>query len=127
MKETIYPSLEEVLYLHGLLLNKFGGTPGVLDRGLLESALARPKSGYYKSLSEQAAALFQSLALNHPFVDGNKRVAFALTAVFLRLNGFKLQVTPEDGLLFIEKSLIGERVSLSRIMDWIEARIEAVR
>jgi len=120
MKETLYPTLEEALYLHDVLLQRFGGAVGVLDKGLLESALARPRSGYYRSLSEQAAALMQSLAMNHPFVDGNKRVAFALTAVFLKINGLKLSVEAQEGVRFIEVTLITERASLATITDWIE-------
>jgi len=84
MEEILYPTLEEAVHLHGRLLERFGGRPGVRDLGLLESALARPRSGYYRSLSEQAAALLQSLVLNHCFVDGNKRMAFALAMTFLR-------------------------------------------
>lgn len=120
MKETVYPTLEEALYLHDLLIKRFGGAPGVLDKGLLESALARPRSGYYRSISEQAAALMQSLAMNHPFVDGNKRVAFALTAVFLRLNGLSLFVEAKAGVYFVEVELIKQRASLAHITDWIE-------
>jgi death-on-curing protein len=120
MKEALYPTLEEALYLHDVLIQRFGGKSGVLDKGLLESALARPRSGYYTSLSEQAAALMQSLAMNHPFVDGNKRVAFALTAVFLKINGLKLTVEAKEGVRFVEVTLITERASLSTITDWIE-------
>lgn len=123
MKETIYPTLQEALYLHDVLIQKFGGASGVIDKGLLESALARPRSGYYRSLSEQAAALMQSLAMNHPFVDGNKRVAFALTAVFLKLNGLSLSVAAKEGVRFVEVTLISERASLQIITDWIEAHV----
>ena len=121
MKETIYPTLEEALYLHDILLEKFGGATGVLDKGLLESALARPRSGYYRTLSEQAAALMQSLAMNHPFVDGNKRVAFAVTAVFLRMNGLSLKVDAKSGAHFVEITLIKERAPLDVITLWIES------
>jgi death-on-curing protein len=123
MKETFYPTLEEALYLHDILIQRFGGKSGVLDRGLLESALARPRSGYYRSLSEQAAALMQSLAMNHPFVDGNKPAAFALTVVFLRLNGLKLTVSAKEGVRFVEQTLIAEKASLAAITDWIEAHV----
>lgn len=123
MKDTIYPSLEEALYLHSLLIERFGGAPGVLDKGLLESALARPRSGYYNSLSEQAAALLQSLAMNHPFTDGNKRLAFALTAVFLKLNGYSLQVNAASGASFIEIDLIQKRSPLPDIRTWLEAHM----
>lgn len=120
MKETLYPTLEEALYLHDALIQRFGGAAGVLDKGLLESALARPRSGYYRALSEQAGALMQSLAMNPPFVDGNKRVAFALTAVFLKLNGLKLSVDAKEGVRFVEITLITERAPLAVITDWIE-------
>jgi death-on-curing protein len=123
MKETFYPTLEEALYLHEILIQRFGGKSGVLDHGLLESALARPRSGYYSSLSEQAAALMQSLAMNHLFVDGNKRMAFALTAVFLRINGLKLTVSAKEGVRFVEHDLIAEKASLAVITDWIEAHV----
>lgn len=123
MRETFYPTLEEALYLHELLIKRFGGKEGVLDKGLLASALARPRSGYYRSLSEQAAALLQSLTMNHPFVDGNKRVAFALTVVFLRLNGLTLRVSSNEGVSFIEGELIGKRVALDVVTAWIERHI----
>lgn len=124
MKETIYPSIDEALYLHGLLIKRFGGSAGILDKGLLESALARPKSGYYRSLSEQAAALLHSLALNHAFVDGNKRMAFALTAIFLRLNGYRLLVKTEEGRSFIERDVIQDRVGLDQIRNWLETHMQ---
>jgi death-on-curing protein len=120
MKETLYPTLEEALYLHDILIQRFGGAQGVLDKGSLESALARPRSGYYRSLSAQAAALMQSLAMNHPFVDGNKRVAFALTAIFLKLNGLSLKVDAKSGVYFVEVTLIKERAPLDVITSWIE-------
>ena len=60
--------------------------------GALESALFRPKTGYYKDLIEEAAALLESLAINHPFIEGNKRVAFAVTDTFLRMNGFHFTI-----------------------------------
>lgn len=73
--------------IHHDLIAQFGGHPGLRDMGALESALLRPQMGYYDGLIEEAAALMESLANNHPFVDGNKRVAVAVTDIFLRLNG----------------------------------------
>ena len=89
-------TLEEVLEIHATLLQEFGGPPGVRDLGLLESALFRPRTGYYVDLIEMAAALFESLLMNHPFVDGNKRVAFFAVDVFLRINGFHIAVDADD-------------------------------
>ena len=82
-----FPTIEEVLAIHDDLVAQFGGSPALRDMGALESAIMRPQMGYYGSLIEEAAALMESLAMNHPFVDGNKRVAFFVTAAFVRLNG----------------------------------------
>lgn len=71
-KSVYFLTTDEVLELHSILLKRFGGAEGVRDMGLLESALFRPQSGYYADLLEMSAALFESLANNHPFVDGNK-------------------------------------------------------
>ena len=92
MSPALYLTLEEVLALHAAVIARHGGAPGVRDRGLVESALARARSGYYDSLSEQAAALLQSFARNHAFVDGNKRLAWASSLVFLRMNGYRVRV-----------------------------------
>jgi death-on-curing protein len=81
--------------MHSLLIRQFGGSDGVRDVGLLEAALFRPQTGYYSDIIEEAAALLESLAVNHPFVDGNKRVAFAVTDVFLRINGYEINSTSQ--------------------------------
>ena len=78
------------------MLSTFGGPPGVRDLGLLESALYRPRTGYYSDLIEMAAAMFESLLMNHPFVDGNKRVAFFAADVFLRINQQKIVVDARE-------------------------------
>ena len=82
-----FPNIDEVVDIHDDLLVRFGGEPGLRDLGALESALMRPQIGYYDGIIEEAAALMESLAMNHPFVDGNKRVAFFVTDTFLRMNG----------------------------------------
>ena len=85
-----YLTVPDVLAMHMVLIKKYGGSDGIRDMGALESALARPQSGYYKDVIESAAALLESLAINHPFIDGNKRVAFAATDTFLRINGYTI-------------------------------------
>ena len=95
------------------------------DPGLLESVLARPRSGYYSSLSEQAAALMQSLAGNDAFVDGNKRVAFAATAVFLRMNGYALRVDADEAERFLIDRVIVGRADVAMIAEWLEQRLVA--
>jgi len=120
-----YPTLKEALYLHRLLIERFGGAPGVLDHGLLESTLARPRSDYYNSLSEQAAALMHSLTMNHPFCDGNKRVALALTAVFLLMNGYQLHASANDSEKFVLKLARGKVTSVPEIATWLEKTMKA--
>jgi death-on-curing protein len=117
---TLFPTLQETLELHEQLILRFGGSAGVRDLGLLESALVRPQTGYYETLSMQAAALLQSLCQNHCFVDGNKRVAFASTAIFLRMNGYRLSVKPDDGESFIVGQIIQNRVPIEAIAAWLE-------
>ena len=89
-----YLTLADVLGMHMALMQRYGGAPGVRDPGALEAALFRPQTGYYDDIVAEAAALMESLAINHPFVDGNKRIAFAAADVFLRINGWRLQRAP---------------------------------
>jgi death-on-curing protein len=91
---TKYLTPIEVMLIHRVMIERFGGADGVRDMGALESALFRPQSGYYADTIAEAAALFESLAMNHPFVDGNKRVAFGAVDVFLRINGIRLVAKP---------------------------------
>ena len=90
-----YPTLHEVLAIHALSIETYGGSEGVRDLGAIEAALFRPQSGYYKDIIEEAAALMESLLINHPFVDGNKRTAFAVCHVFLDINGYSLLADPK--------------------------------
>ena len=91
MTKINYVTVSEALLIHATLLKKFGGISGSVDLGLLESALFRPQTGYYPDLISEAAALFESLLMNHPFTDGNKRAAFGVTDVFLRINGYSFK------------------------------------
>lgn len=100
-----YLSLEEVLYIHGELIRAFGGAPGVRDLGLIESALLRPQTGYYADVVEEAAALWESLAMNHGFVDGSKRVAYACLELFLAINDVELVGGNDDIERFIYSNL----------------------
>ena len=118
-----YLSLDEVLAIHEQLIEHFGGPPGVRDLGLLESALFRPHTGYYKDIAEMAAALFESLIMNHPFVDGNKRVAFFATDVFLRLNGWKFEVETEAAHMFIIDSLERGECDYANVLTWLQESI----
>lgn len=112
--------------LHDQLIKRFGGLRGVRDKGLLQSALARPQTGYYSTLSLQAAALLQSLTQNHCFIDGNKRVAFAATAIFLRINSYRLTVSPDNGEAFLIEEVIKKKADLDKITSWLEKHIKKV-
>lgn len=94
-------SLPDLLIIHERLIEEFGGTKGVRDIGLLKTALARADSGYYSSILEQAAALWESLTQNHPFVDGNKRVGFAATHLFLIKNLHDLTAESDEIFKFV--------------------------
>jgi death-on-curing protein len=86
----------------------------------------RPQTGYYKSLSLQAAALLQSLTQNHAFIDGNKRVAFATSAIFLRMNGYRLKVDADNGESFIIDRAIKAKADIEEIATWLEKNMKAI-
>jgi death-on-curing protein len=98
---TDYLTVVEVLAIHDDQIKRYGGTAGVRDFGLLEAALFRPRTGYYADLIEEAAALWESLSQNHPFVDGNKRTAFAVTYTFLVINRAILTATASEIEAFV--------------------------
>jgi len=116
-------STDEVLAIHETLVATFGGVAGVRDAGLLESALFRPQTGYYRDLSEMAAAMFESLLMNRPFVDGNKRVAFFATDVFLRLNGWWIRADADDAHRFLIGLLERHECGFSHLLPWLRAHI----
>ena len=118
-------SLDEVLEIHAVLIDRYGGAKGIRDRGLLESALYRPKTGYYADLIEMAAALFESLMNNHPYIDGNKRVAFFATDVFLRLNGYKMVVEPKAAYGFLMELFDTNSCDLEHLASWIRSVTKA--
>ncbi len=106
--------------IHERILEEFGGPKGVRDAGLLESALFRPQTGYYDGLAEMATALFESLLMNHPFLDGNKRVAFFATDVFLRLNGWKLAVDADEAHRFLIGLMESGAADYDRLLPWVK-------
>ncbi len=123
---VLHLTVDEVLAIHEALLARFGGPPGVRDLGLLESALYRPQTGYYEDLPEMAAALFESLIMNHPFVDGNKRVAFFATEVFLRLNGWRLVVDPHEAHAFLIGLLEEGCCDFEHLLPWIRSALQGL-
>ena len=119
-------SRDEVLAIHARLIEVFGGPDGIRDPGLLESALHRPRTGYYGDLAEMATALFESLLMNHPFVDGNKRVAFFATDVFVRLNGWYLEVEAEAAHEFLIRQLENGTADFETLLPWIREHLKRV-
>lgn len=117
---TDYLSLAEVLAIQVDQINRYGGAHGVRDWRALESALFRAQSGYYNNLLEEAAALWESLAQNHPFLDGNKRTAFAATYTFLKINGFRIDPDWLSIYEFIDTLYKSNRFAYSELLVWLE-------
>ena len=107
-----------------LLIDRFGGLHGVRDKNAVEAAVFRPQTGHYNSLEEEAAALMESLGNNHGFLDGNKRIAFTATDVFLRRNGFYIEVGAREGYKFIYGSMDRHEFRFAKIVDWIRQHIK---
>lgn len=107
-------SLDEAIAIHDRLIERFGGPGGIRDLGLLESALYRPRTGYYKDVVEMAAALFESVLTNHPFVDGNKRAALAAALAFLWMNDIEID-TNDDALTELVFGVAQGRISKAEI------------
>ena len=119
-----YLTVEQVLEIHRDQIKQTGGPPGTIAMGALESALARPRSGYYDGLIEEATALLESLAANHPFVDGNKRVAFVATDLFLRLNGYSIDCDADEANRFIRNILEDRQDRFDRVRNWLKTHVE---
>jgi death on curing protein len=114
-----YLSPDEIIEIHALLIGQFGGTLGIRDRGLLESACYRPRSGYYDTVFEQSAALLQSLTNNHVFVDGNKRIAWTAARVFLHINGVVIKAAADVAEQFIIEDVIKSKMEVPYIAAWL--------
>ena len=118
---TFYLTLDEVLRIHERLIQAFGGASGVRDHGLIESALLRPQTGYYADLIEEAAALWESLAMNHGFIDGNKRVAYASVEIFLQANGADIIASNDEIEAFIYSHLEAGTFRKDALEAWLHA------
>ncbi len=121
MKIHDYLTLIEVLEIHKMLIEEHGGAHGLRDAGALEAALFRPQSGYYDDLVAEASALFESLAINHPFLDGNKRIAFAATDIFLRINGARIYKPPMDIYSDMMKMFDTGTFNIAHIEPWLRS------
>ena len=121
----IYLTLDEVLDIHEDQVSIFGGARGIRDLGLIEAALLRPQTGYYRDTIEEAAALWESLAMNHGFVDDSKRVALATTEVFLEANGYLVTAENNDLIEFIYTHLEAGSFNKDNIDSWLRSHSTA--
>lgn len=118
---TRYLSVEDILAIHDEMLARFGGIAGLRDANSLSSAVGRPRSGYYTDTIEEAAALFESLFQNHPFLDGNKRTAITAAAVFLRLNGYKLLFDDVEAYGWLMSIYERARLTRAAVAEWLRS------
>ena len=120
-----FPTIEEVIAMHNALISAFGGSLGLRDEGALASALMRPQLGYYDGLIQEAAALMESLANNHAFVDGNKRVAFFVTDTFLRMNGHFINCDNDEAYAFFMRMFEASSFRFTELNSWLEEKVES--
>ena len=123
---SIFPTIAEVIAIHDALISQLGGSPGLRDPGALESALLRPRLEYYDSLLEEAAAMLESLAMNHPFEDGNKRTAFFTTDTFLRQNGYFIACDNDAAYAYFMTLFETNSFRFAELKAWLEENIESL-
>ena len=121
-----YIRVDDILAIHADQIERYGGGQGIRDPGLLEAALFRPQTGYYPTLIEEAAALWESLSQNHPFVDGNKRTAFAATYVFLAINGLEITATDDQTQDFVLGLYSTSSVTFENLRAWLGENTKAI-
>ena len=122
---TGYLTIADILAIHDDQIERYGGSHGVRDAGLLEAALYRPQTGYYADVVEEAAALWESLAQNHPFIDGNKRTAFAAAYTFLAINGAQLTADSEEAYAFISGLQEAGTFNFDKLVPWLRRNVKA--
>jgi death-on-curing protein len=125
---TVYLSIEQIDELHDLQVERFGGASGLRDRGGLEAAAARPAMTFggedlYPDIPSKAAALMHSLVMNHPYLDGNKRIAVNVAEFFLELNGYRLKASDEE-LEEVTLILARGEMDAESLAIWFRQRIE---
>ena len=121
---TDFLTVTEVLAMHVDQIERYGGSHGVRDPGLLEAALYRPQTGYYTDLIEEAAALWESLSQNHAFIDGNKRTAFAATYTVLAINGVRLTAGAQETYDFLAALYEANQFSFDKLVPWLRHHVK---
>lgn len=120
-------SIKEVEIIHNILIDLYGGSKGIRDKGLLESALARPfvtfdNKDLYVSPIQKASAILESVAINHPFIDGNKRTAYTLMRLILLENKLDIEASQEEKYNFVILVSTGQ-YRFDEIKNWIETNL----
>ncbi len=128
MQTPEFLEISDIFDIHQILIEQFGGVPGVRNEGLLESALSQPKATFsgkllHPTIHEQAAAYLYHLAKNHPFVDGNKRTAYGAMETFLRLNGYNLDLSNEEAYNMVLQVALGE-MSKEALFSFLEKHLQ---
>lgn len=121
---TDYLTVIDVLAIHADQIERYGGALGIRDPGQLEAALYRSQTGYYADRVEESAALWESLSQNHPFIDGNKRTAFAATYTFLAINGWRMTAEAEDIYAFMMGHYDEHTFNFKALVLWLREHVE---
>lgn len=121
---TDYLTLADIFAIHIDQIERYGGADGLRDMGQLEAALFRPQTGYYDDLIAEAAALWESLSQNHPFVDGNKRTSFAATYTFLAINGLEINADPDAIYSFVMKLYETNGFDFDTLDKWLRSNTQ---
>jgi death-on-curing protein len=122
---TDYLTRAEVEAIHADQIERYGGAPGLRDPGQLEAALYRPQTGYYQDLITEAAALWESLSQNHPFVDGNKRTALAAAYTFLVINGVRITADADELWAFLDRHYSAGTFALGILDAWLRENTDS--
>lgn len=123
-------SVEQALKIHTIAIERFGGLDGIKDQGSLESALARPFQSYggvdlYESVYQKAAAIGESIIINHPFLDGNKRTGYLLMEALLRVHDIRIKALDEELYNFVISIATGE-IHYEEIVVWLQKNCETM-
>lgn len=127
MNEIVFIPKQIIIYFHEQLINLYGGTLGIRDEGLLESALEQPKATFggsclHDSLAKMAAAYGFHICKNHPFIDGNKRIALVAMDTFLQKNGYEISA-PEKDVYEVMMKLASGDITKAELTAWLETNI----
>jgi death-on-curing protein len=130
MKEPVWVEKQALLLLHAKSLARFGGAEGLRDEGLLDSALARPRNVFHydglRDIAALAASYAFGLARNHPFVDGNKRMAFMVVGLSLKANGWELTAEPVEAIRAVQALASGD-IAEAQFAAWLRLHIKRLR